>query len=140
MTQLAIEQEPAFKVILNESTEKKIFTYNTLLELQNDEANKNISFTLLLSEDLLEKLHTWHNIDLLINKFELFIASRKCHKKLDISSISKYHLSKIKGAICPIRTLEISSRDIRDRLKKKLCCTHLVPGKVLDYIYENELY
>lgn len=39
------------------------------------------------------------------------------------------------GPRCPI-----SSTDIRERLKKKLCCAHLVPAKTLDYIQKNSLY
>ena len=38
------------------------------------------------------------------------------------------------------RELQISSTKIRERLKKKLYCAHLIPAKALDYILVNELY
>ncbi len=38
------------------------------------------------------------------------------------------------------RERDISSTDIRARLKKKLYCGHLIPAKALDYIYAHRLY
>ena len=40
----------------------------------------------------------------------------------------------------PTNLLEISATEIRQRLKKKLYCGHLVPAKVLDYITLHRLY
>ncbi len=38
------------------------------------------------------------------------------------------------------RAIQISSTDIRARLKKRLYCGHLIPAKTLDYILANRLY
>ena len=38
------------------------------------------------------------------------------------------------------KDLQISSTKIRHRLKKRLYCAHLIPSKVLDYIFANDLY
>ena len=38
------------------------------------------------------------------------------------------------------RNIDISSTEIRVRLKKKLYCGHLIPAKALEYIYEHRLY
>lgn len=37
-------------------------------------------------------------------------------------------------------TMQISSTNIRERLERGLPCVHLVPYKVLDYIFKNDLY
>jgi len=36
--------------------------------------------------------------------------------------------------------LDISSTEIRDRLKKNLYCSHLLPASVLNYIHKHQLY
>lgn len=38
------------------------------------------------------------------------------------------------------REIQISSTEIRERLKKKLYCGHLVPAKALEYIQSHRLY
>lgn len=38
------------------------------------------------------------------------------------------------------RKIEISSTEIRERLKNNLYCGHLVPAKALDYIVRNRVY
>ncbi len=38
------------------------------------------------------------------------------------------------------REIPVSSTQIRERLKKKLYCGHLIPAKTLDYIRANHLY
>lgn len=38
------------------------------------------------------------------------------------------------------REIQISSTQIRGRLKRKLYCGHLIPAKTLDYILVNHLY
>lgn len=38
------------------------------------------------------------------------------------------------------RTVDVSSTEIRDRLRRRLYCGHLVPAKVLEYIQQHSLY
>jgi nicotinate-nucleotide adenylyltransferase len=38
------------------------------------------------------------------------------------------------------RAIDLSSTTIRDRLKKKLYCGHLIPSKALEYIHKHRLY
>lgn len=49
-------------------------------------------------------------------------------------------LVKIAPPLVGPREIKISSTDIRNRLKKKLYCGHLIPAKALDYIFLNGLY
>ena len=48
--------------------------------------------------------------------------------------------TKLEQGLSETPLMDISSTTIRERLKKRLYCGHLVPGKVLDYIYQNGLY
>lgn len=49
-------------------------------------------------------------------------------------------LIKLAPPLAGLRKMEISSTEIRARLKKKLYCGHLVPAETLDYIREHHLY
>lgn len=141
MVELALQGNPKFKLIQNEALKEEApYTYDTLLDLKQDPQNQDKIFYLLLSEDLLPSLHTWHKVEALLEEFPFFVGSRKYSKHLDTNALNKFILEKVKNKIEGIRTLEISSRNLRDRLKNKLYCAHLMPLKVLDYIYQNELY
>ncbi len=52
----------------------------------------------------------------------------------------KEELLRLAPPLVAPREIPISSTQIRERLKKKLYCGHLVPAKALDYISANELY
>lgn len=49
-------------------------------------------------------------------------------------------LRRIAPPLVAPRTWGISSTEIRDRLKRKLYCSHLIPLKTLDYIRAHDLY
>ncbi len=141
MVKLATEDIPEFKVIENEAHgELPPFTYETLTNLKNDPQNQDKIFTLLLSEDLVEGLGRWHKVDRLLEEFPILIGHRIGCKSLKESDLDKNILTRIQNRKIPIRTLEISSSDLRARFKNKLYCAHLLPRKVLDYICQNELY
>ena len=38
------------------------------------------------------------------------------------------------------RNIDISSTEVRERLKKRMYCGHLIPAKALDYIHKHRLY
>jgi len=141
MVRLAIEGIPEFKVIENEAHgDIPHFTYETLSSLKKDPQNQDKIFTLLLSEDLIEGLHKWHEIDRLLDEFPLLIGQRVGVNLPEIKDLNEGLLGRVKNKKISIRTLEISSRNLRARFKKKLYCSHLLPRKVLDYICQNELY
>jgi nicotinate-nucleotide adenylyltransferase len=141
MAKLALEGYPEFKVLEEEaSLGQPHYTYNTLIKLQSDPKNHNKKFYLLFSEDLLFQFHTWYQAEALLTQFPLFVASRKVDDLPSINEIKNPLILKALKEKVEIRTLEINSREIRQRLKNKLYCTHLTPLKVLDYICENGLY
>lgn len=142
MARLALESCPKFKVLEEEASSlgQPHYTYNTLIKLQNDPNNQNKKFYLLLAEDLLFQIDTWYQAEALLDQFPLFVGSRKADTPPHLNKIKNPLILKALKEKVEIRTLEISSGEIRERLKNKLYCTHLMPLKVLDYIYENELY
>lgn len=122
MTKLAIEPIPSFKVIDCEiKREAPSYTFDTIVQLQ--QAYPNQTFAFMLSDEVYQQFDRWHKSDEIKKRIQLLIGSRGGQE------------GKIKTPL-----LEISGTQIRDRIKKHLYCGHLVPGKVLDYISENQLY
>lgn len=139
MVSLAVEGEPRFKKIdTEEHSVQAPYTLDTLHTLKEEYPNKE--FTLLLSEDLLQNFHTWRGAEQIVEEFEIFIGIRPGFKSVEIDKLEWFMVNKVKKNLHPIRQLEISSSDIRYRLKNNLYCAHLLPLKVLDYISQHGLY
>lgn len=89
---------------------------------------------LFFGEDVLETLEQWKAVDELFEYGKPLIGTR--------SPVSNLHekSARIKNSVVTIPQYTVSSTEIRDRLATKKFCEHLVPLKVLDYIYKNDLY
>ena len=87
---------------------------------------------LILGEDGLHTLEKWKDVEELIKLAPPLVGSR-LGQPTPPSTFPQL-------SFMTIPNLEISSTDIRARLKRGLYCGHLVPESVLDYIQENSLY
>jgi nicotinate-nucleotide adenylyltransferase len=117
------------------------YTYNTVKELKV--RYPKAEFVLILADELLESLHQWKMPEALIKEVPLIIGARvpeKIKKKLKILPFKSQELAILEKSICATRMIEVSASEVRARLKKGLCCKHLVHQEVLDYIYKNQLY
>jgi nicotinate-nucleotide adenylyltransferase len=96
------------------------FTVETLRKLQRE----GVQYRLILSAEAAASFEKWREPEEILRLASLLVGARK-------------------GAVgeCIQTSLfEISSTEIRARLKKKLYCGHLIPHKALDYIERNGLY
>jgi nicotinate-nucleotide adenylyltransferase len=76
-------------------------------------ALEGMKIRLLLSDESAKELHQWKDTQ---------------------------ELMRLAPPLIGARAREISSTEIRERLKKKLYCGHLVPAKALQYIQKKNLY
>ncbi len=93
------------------------YTIDTINLLVDDKH----SYSLLLTDDVYDTFFQWKDYEKIKEKVDIVVVKRE------------------KSGL-EIPRMEISSTRIRERLKKKLYCGHLLPSIVLDYIYENQLY
>lgn len=115
------------------------FTVETLESLlKNGRGEKE--FYLLIGEDAICEMDKWKNIEELMLYVTPIIATRYGFKAQKLVHFSSRVKSKLEEGQVKILGMDISSKKIRERLKKGRYCGHLVPAKVLDYIYENHLY
>jgi nicotinate-nucleotide adenylyltransferase len=140
MVKLAIEEIPQFSILENELLRPPpSYMIDTLEELQVLDKKKKIkpSYFLILGGDAIPDLHRWHRIDEILALASLLIGMRP-----NIIAFNKDPLIQeaVKKGLTPARILEISSTELRVRIGEKKYCNHLLPTKVLDYIYSNRLY
>lgn len=142
MLRLALSNIPEFK-ILNWELKRKApsYTIDTLKSLLGREklSSSPRQFYLILGEDTLSNFEHWHKAEEIIRIIPLLIGKRFGYTKEKRSNNPKIHAAIEKG-LKETSVMEISSTTIRKRLRNNLYCTHLIPEKVLDYIFQNQLY
>lgn len=132
MLELAIQGVPQFVLSDGElQQEGSSYTIDAIRRIK--EKHPHDSFYLLLGEDSLARLSEWKEVELLLDLAPPLIGTR---------SLSPFYVFNelIRKGLTQIPLLDISSTEIRERLKKRLCCEHLIPANVLDYINANKLY
>lgn len=134
MTQLAIQDIPVFKIsALEIERPGPSYTIDTLRLLKKED----IDLYLLLSEDALESFHLWKEFEKIVKIARPLIGSRG-NMRPNIAPSPVHDI--LEEGLITTRRFEISSTEIREKLKKGLYCGHLIPAKVLSYIKKNNLY
>lgn len=86
---------------------------------------------LVLGDDLFESFHTWKDADELSRLAELLVAHRKFVHRLTSTWPHRYLENKL---------IDVSSTEIRERVRQGLAWKALVPPVVADYIQAHRLY
>lgn len=109
------------------------YTIDTIRHIRKLFKNKLDKIHWLIGDDNLSQLADWHKIDELLIEATLVVASR--YNNLECNN-------KILNSVKIIKTpqIDISSTEIRDRVKKGLSIKNMVPSEVEKYIYDNRLY
>lgn len=142
MVRLAISPNPDFEISDIETTRvKKSYTVDTIRELKKIYKEKKLYF--LIGLDSLFQLKTWMKIGDLSQEIEFVVALRPGY--LDREEINKeidFLRENFGTKINLIKTplYEISSTDLRDRIREGKSLRYLIPKKVLDYIEESGFY
>ena len=100
---------------------------------------------LVIGEELLTDLSRWHRIGDLLSAVKLAVVRRKipdeCVEQRDATAsveIEPGRLTNVRWIQNP--RLDISSREIRQRLRDSRTIRYLVPDTVYEYIHEHDLY
>ncbi|MDK7755953.1 MAG: nicotinate-nucleotide adenylyltransferase [Peptoniphilus harei] len=142
MVRLAISPNPDFEISDIETTRvKKSYTVDTIRELKKIYKEEKLYF--LIGLDSLFQLKTWMKIGDLSQEIEFVVALRPGY--LDREEINKeidFLRENFGTKVNLIKTplYEISSTDLRDRIRVGKSLRYLIPKKVLDYIEESGFY
>ena len=130
MVKLATENVDYFKVLdIEFNLPKPSYTHVTLEELMKQfPTNK---FHLIIGEDNIAKFHEWKEIDWILENIDVLVYNRTTENlKSQISNLKFYNL--------PL--FDISSTEIRNRVKNKQSIKYFVTENVNYYIENSSLY
>jgi nicotinate-nucleotide adenylyltransferase len=143
MLALAIAGMPAFRV--NELEKERAgpsYTADTLAELHG--LHPQTDFALLLGSDCLPDLPEWHQPERILELAELLIYARPSWPVLTAESLrDSLHLSEnttLRMRWVPGPSVDIASRDLRQRAAEGRSLRFLVPRAVECYIEEKKPY
>lgn len=129
MLRLALAPIPSFRIsTLEIARNGTSYTIDTLRLLHSPESQLH----LLLSDEAASHFLQWKEPEEILRLAPPWIGGRSSSKANLPPSLQKY--------FTPTQIFEVSSTEIRARLRKKLYCGHLIPAKALDYIQAHHLY
>ena len=89
----------------------------------------------IIGGDQLPKIHLWKDIAQLANLMEFIFLERPGHPVKATPSIPNLRLHRCDGHL-----VEISSTELRERVRQKLSLDYFVPHKAIVHFTENSLY
>ena len=137
----AISDNPAFELNPRELLKGGIsYTFETLTQLR-EECPKN-EYYFIIGADSLIKFNTWKHPEIILKHATLLVAVRDHVAGEKLLEISKDIQSMYGGAIQLIYSPEfdVSSQEIRTRIKNNHSVRYLLPDDVCDYILSENLY
>jgi len=134
MIRLAIGSDRRFEISDLEIARGGIsYTYETVAELQRQEPE--IAPIWIIGEDQITKLPRWHRIHELSEKVEFAWLQRPGHLSIEAPNIASLRLHPLRS-----HQIEISSSEIRSRIREKRPLRFLLLDPVIAYINERKLY
>ena len=134
MLQLALEDVPGC-----DPYDEEIFrpppsyTIDSIKKLKGD-------IRLIVAEDTAYGFNEWKDVNLLLKMAPPIVGVRHGFNRGKLKTLPEKIKLKVEEGMMEIPAMDISSSEIRERLKKRLYCGHLMQGKVLDYIHQNTIY
>lgn len=131
MTEIAIEGNPAFTVSAIElDAKKKSYSVDTLREFKKFYGDA-AQFYFITGSDLLKDLFSWKDVKDIFKMSKFIVANRPGYPVKDVPE-------EVETVV--ITPIEVSSEDIRKRLKERRSIRYLVPENVRQYIIKRKLY
>lgn len=141
MIELSLQDISNFKVKNLEAERSPSYTIDTLrFLLTNPERIASHQFFLLLGEDAIPGFFHWHQPEEIVKLVPLLIGSRSQESLKVDGKENPLIMDAIRKGIVSTRVMDISATELRQRLKKRLYCGHLIPSEALKYIHEKKLY
>jgi len=134
MTELATESNPRFEVSSIELDRSgRSFTKDTLRELRQSYSGAELFY--IVGSDAVAELSTWREPELVLRLAYFLVAMRPGH---DLTRLEDRFRDSVE--VVHVSGLDISSTEIRERVRKGLSIKYLVPEKVEQYIAQRGLY
>ena len=138
---MAIEKNTYFHLSYMEiNREGASYTCDTLTELKSQ--NMDVEYYLILGADNLLTLESWKNPDYILQNCIVTAAVRGTGTEMRLEKIASHLIYEYQAdiRILPARYMDLSSSEIRKRLKEGKSVRYMLPNKVYEYIETNRLY
>jgi ribosome-associated protein len=107
------------------------YTIDTIHELKEKHyVGKGDQLYLIMGQDLVSRFATWKDVAGLIKETLPLVARRKDSSFIQDKMLARW----LKGGLHDTPCFEISSTEIRNRIKKKLYCGHLLNNLVYNFM------
>ena len=141
MIKLILVQNDYFCLSEKELSDKEYsYSYDTLLSITQEYKDCEIYF--IVGTDSICTMEEWYKGDKLLSEFNFITCFRPGHSKDEFLSKIEYYKKKYNAKISLITQSmpDISSTEIKKRIKEGTSISDLVPADVERYILENDLY
>jgi nicotinate-nucleotide adenylyltransferase len=136
MLKLATRNHSHFEVSDLEISRGKVsFTVDTLQALRSMYSCSKEELFLIIGEDNVVEFHSWKNPDKILQLCRIVAVKRP---KVNLSEKARVRHPDFIYIDAPL--MDISSSDIRERVKNNKTITFLVPAAVEEYIVSHQLY
>ena len=142
MLQEAVAGNPFFSVSRMELDKQEIsYTINTLIDCRG-EFGTDSELYFIIGTDAFLNLENWYAAEDLLEGFSFIIGTRPGYKEQELKDLVERLKNQYGTKIIEIHNseVEISSTDIKNRVREGKSIKYLVPEGVEEYIFRNGLY
>lgn len=144
MVKLAIEGEPLFEFSDFDLTRNgPSYTIDTVTHF-SELLGARVELHWIIGADSLAELTTWRRVSELVDACRIVTAARPGWDNIDWTPLRKVlsdaQVTALESGVLPTPRIEISSTDIRRRIREGLSMRYLVPDSVRLYIERDALY
>jgi nicotinate-nucleotide adenylyltransferase len=142
MTRLAIASNPFFEASTIEIDAVEIsYTINTMRHLKAHYAS-SVRIVLITGADTILEIEKWRSYKQLLAEFGFIVGNRPGYKQGELENHIEYLNKNYQASVSrvDIPEVEISSTDIKERIRSGKSIKYLTPECVENYIYKNDLY
>lgn len=141
MTALSISDNPHFSLSSME-IDRGGYTYTCQTLEQLEQENPDCDYYFIMGADSLFQMENWKDPDVIFQKAVILAAVREGRDLRELEAKSKQLAERFQARIhqVPIGNIDISSSDIRQRVREGRSIRYLVHDRLREYIEENQLY
>jgi len=144
MVRAAIDGEPLFELRdYDLSRRGPNFTIDTVAHFRK-ELGDEIELYWIIGADSLAELPSWHKVENLVDACHIITARRPSADTMDWErlrlALGEDRVEKLRGGLVASPAIEISSSDVRNRLRLGRSVRYMVPDAVHKFIKDHNLY
>ena len=141
MVRLAVDEGDDSEISTKEVVrEGSTYTVDTIAELRQQYAESDQIY-FMVGMDALEQFDRWKEPDRLLRMCNLVVVNRVGHQRVDVNDfVGRFPQAGPGLTLLTVPRLEISSTDIRNRVRDGRSIKYLTPEPVVGYIEREGLY